>query len=51
MLEVTWTNQGELGPNPVSRYFGLFIDNMMGPDMETGLHHLQKKVEPRIKAN
>ena len=51
MLEVTWTNQGKLGPNPVSRYFGLFLDNMMGPDMETGLHHLQKKVEPRIKAN
>jgi len=44
-VEVKWTNQGELGWNPVSRYFGLLMDRMMGPDMETGLRNLQRRVE------
>jgi len=45
-VEVTWSNRGQLGWNPVSRYFGLLMDRMMGPDMETGLHNLQRRVEP-----
>src|SRR5262249_49767905 len=46
-LVVTWSNAGSLGWNPVSRYFGLFMDSMMGPDMEAGLKSLQTKVEAK----
>jgi hypothetical protein len=45
-VEVTWINEGNLGWNPVDRYFGLLMDRMMGPDMETGLRNLQRRVEP-----
>lgn len=44
-VSVTWSNEGDLGWNPVSRFFGLFMDKMMGPDFEEGLRNLQKKVE------
>jgi Polyketide cyclase / dehydrase and lipid transport len=46
-VAVTWSNEGDLGWNPVSRFFGLFMDKMMGPDLEEGLRNLQKKVEAR----
>ena len=46
-LAVVWTNEGELGGNPVSRFFGLLMDKMMGPDMAIGLANLQRKVETR----
>jgi len=39
-----WSNEGDLGWNPVSRFFGLFMDKMMGPDFEEGLRNLQKKL-------
>lgn len=42
---VTWVNEGDLGWNPVSRYFGLLMDRMMGPDFAEGLMKLQKRVE------
>lgn len=44
-VKVTWSNEGNLGWNPISRFFGLFMDKMMGPDFEEGLRNLQKKVE------
>lgn len=44
-VKVTWFNEGELGWNPVSRYFGLLMDRMMGPDFEEGLRNLQKRAE------
>jgi len=43
--KVTWTNEGDLGANPVNRYFGLLMDKMMGPDFEEGLNNLKRKVE------
>lgn len=43
--KVTWHADGELGWNPISRYFGLFMDGMMGPDFEEGLAKLKAKVE------
>ena len=43
--KVTWSNEGDLGWNPVSRYFGLLMDRMMGPDFEEGLRNLKQKVE------
>ncbi len=44
-VTVTWANWGDLGMNPISRYFGLLMDRFMGPDFETGLNNLKKKVE------
>ncbi len=41
---VTWYNAGNLGNNPLNRYFGLFMDRMMGPDFEQGLGHLRRIV-------
>jgi hypothetical protein len=46
-VSVTWSNEGDLGWNPGSRFFGLFMDKMMGPDFEEGLRNLQKKVEAK----
>lgn len=45
--KVTWTDEGDLGYNPVSRYFGLFMDNMMGPDFVKGLEKLKMVCEKR----
>ena len=46
-MKVTWFNQGDLGWNPVSRYFGLLMDKMMGPDFEEGLENLRRKAESK----
>ena len=34
---VHWIVEGDLGYNPVNRYFGLLMNKMMGPDFERGL--------------
>ena len=46
-VKVSWSNEGDLGWNPVSRFFGLFMDKMMGPDFEEGLLNLREKVETK----
>ncbi|MBM2813818.1 MAG: polyketide cyclase [Ignavibacteria bacterium] len=43
-IEVTWFNFGELH-DPISRYIGLFMDSMLGPDFEYGLKKLQYILE------
>lgn len=43
--KVTWTNGGDLGANPVGRWFGLFMDGMMGPDFAAGLADLKVRAE------
>ena len=43
--KVTWTNEGELGNNPMNRYFGLMMDNMVGKDFTSGLQNLKSMVE------
>ena len=43
--KVTWSNEGDLGANPINRYFGLMMDRMMGPDFEEGLNNLKRAVE------
>lgn len=48
-VEVIWTNEGDLGRNPVNRYFGLFMDRMMGPDFQQGLDNLKRKLETPTK--
>jgi uncharacterized protein YndB with AHSA1/START domain len=42
---VTWTNEGDMGSNPVNRYFGLVMDRMIGPDFEAGLANLKAAAE------
>jgi len=39
---VIWSVDSDLGMNPVSRWFGLFSDHMIGPDLERGLLNLGK---------
>lgn len=50
--KVTWTNEGELGLNPINRWCNVFglMDAAMGPDFETGLANLKKKVEDELAA-
>ena len=46
-LKVTWSNEGDLGWNPISRIFGLLMDKMMGPDFEEGLRNLKQRLEAK----
>lgn len=45
VVRVTWNNHGNLGKNPVNRYFGLLMDRMVGPDFEQGLRNLKARAE------
>jgi len=38
--EVKWTMDSDAGWNLIARYFGLMVDNFVGPDFEKGLHLL-----------
>lgn len=42
---VTWTIHAHFGHNPISRWFGLFAESMIGPDFEKGLAQLKQKIE------
>jgi uncharacterized protein YndB with AHSA1/START domain len=42
---VTWTNKGDVGANPLMRYFALLMDAMAGPDFEKGLARLKALAE------
>jgi len=46
-VNVIWSNEGDLGMNPINRYFGLMMDRFMAPDFEEGLKNLKQKVESR----
>lgn len=39
---VTMTMRGDLGHSPLNRWFGLFMDKMVGPDFDEGLANLRK---------
>jgi effector-binding domain-containing protein len=43
--KVTWSLESDLGLNPFSRWFGLFSDRLIGPDLEQGLFHLEDLIE------
>lgn len=45
--QVTWTDSGDMGINPVNRYMSLMMDGMIGPDFELGLENLKTVVENR----
>ncbi len=42
---VTWTDEGDVGNNPLNRYFALMMDSMIGPDFEAGLDNLKMLTE------
>jgi uncharacterized protein YndB with AHSA1/START domain len=48
VTKVTWNNEGDFGANPVMRYFGLFMDKLVGPDFEAGLSSLKTLVEKQV---
>lgn len=39
---VTWSMQGDMGGNPILRWFGLLMDRMVGPDFDGGLARLRR---------
>lgn len=43
--EVTWTMNGDMGGNPLYRWFALFSDRMIGQDFDAGLANLQALAE------
>ena len=44
-VRVVWADSGDLGLNPISRWFGLFLDRMIGPDFAAGLAKLRSFCE------
>ncbi len=44
--KVTWSNSGSL-EYPVGRYFGPFLDGMVGPDFEEGLNNLKNLLQKK----
>ena len=42
---VVWTDSGDLGSNITYKYFGLFMDRLIGPDFEDGLANLKTAAE------
>ncbi|MEQ1595209.1 MAG: SRPBCC family protein [Casimicrobium sp.] len=43
--KVVWSINGNGGMNPIFRWFGLFMDKLIGPDFEAGLKNLKKIAE------
>ena len=46
--KVTWMDYGDVGNNPINRYFVFFMDNMVGADFEIGLENLKVLSESQI---
>lgn len=44
-IRVRWSNEGDMGASPVNRWFGLFMDRLVGPDFEAGLANLKRLAE------
>lgn len=44
-VKLTWSLDADMGKSPVRRYFGLFMDSMVGKDYEIGLAKLKTLVE------
>lgn len=43
--QVTWTNSGDVGPNPLRHYVAWLMDRLVGPDFEAGLANLKAVAE------
>ncbi len=48
--KVVWSLDTDAGMNPISRYFGLMLDSMVGKDYEAGLANLKALAESDAKA-
>jgi hypothetical protein len=48
-VTVVWVDGGDLGMNPIGRWFGVFLDGMIGPDFEKGLANLKRLAEAAPK--
>lgn len=44
-VEVNWSYTAQFGSNPVARYFGLALDDMLGPHFVEGLTELKEQME------
>ncbi|HEX4858715.1 MAG TPA: SRPBCC family protein [Usitatibacteraceae bacterium] len=44
-VRVTWIGEGDVGMNPIGRYFAALMDRMLGPDFEGGLANLKSLAE------
>ena len=44
---VTWRMRGEVGMNPVAKYFALLMDYRVGADFEQSLVNLKRKLETK----
>jgi uncharacterized protein YndB with AHSA1/START domain len=42
---LVWSDEGDLGYNPINRWFGLWLDGLVGADFEAGLAKLKRTVE------
>ncbi len=45
--KISWSIDGDLGGNPVSRWFALAMDKLVGKDFESGLANLKAVAEKR----
>lgn len=45
LTTVTMRMKGDLGGNPINRYFGLLMDGMMGEEFEQSLQQLKTRIE------
>jgi Polyketide cyclase / dehydrase and lipid transport len=45
--KVTWKSEGDLGNNPIARYFGLMMDKMLGADFVASLDGLKALAEKK----
>ena len=43
--KLVWTFESDNGLNPFSRWMGLFMDKMLGPDYEKGLANMKAYCE------
>ena len=48
-VKVVWIDAGDLGMNPMFRWFGLFVDRMLGRDFEHGLRKMKALAEKAPK--
>lgn len=45
VTKITWSNAGDVGPNPLKHYLAVMMDDLVGPDFEAGLANLKKLSE------
>jgi hypothetical protein len=48
--KVIWSSLSYLGSNVFIKYFGLFMEPIMGPDYEKGLSNLKKLIQDKVEA-